>query len=91
MIETIEIEYRSGIESWGGWPDDVVNTLKLWNKRGELTFTRIGVLGKRRVFRCVTCQKWHEPASNGVAVKDGHAYCDGCLIVLARAGQLSSK
>ena len=83
-MNTIRVHARSGIEGWSGWPGDVVDTLRFWNRHSLLTFAR---LLPHRIFQCEGCHDWHEPARNGVAVYGGKAYCDGCLVVIARASE----
>lgn len=85
-MKTLKVLPKSGIESWGSWPDDVLPILTKWNKKGKLTFRRINYWREnpKVIFQCETCLEWHEPASNGVAVLNEQALCDICLIVAAR-------
>lgn len=85
-MNTLRVMPVSRIVSWKGWPDDVRERLRGWNRERALTFTRIGFWGEQHVFQCSGCSEWHEPPVNGVAVLSGNAYCDLCLIVLCRSG-----
>jgi hypothetical protein len=80
-INTIHVHPPSGITSWGGWPDDVRETLIDWNSKRDLTFR---YLDGRTIFQCEGCLGWHMPGAT-VAVYKGEAYCDFCMITIARA------
>lgn len=83
-IRTIRVRRKSGIESWAGWPENVVEALRRWNKEKRLSFRQINLWHETTIFRCEGCLEWQEPAGNGVAVLDGLAICDPCLIANAR-------
>lgn len=81
-IYPIVLKPPSGITTWNGWPADVVDTLRRWNRRGDrhsLSFSGHGV------FKCWECKAFCEPQKYGTAVLDGNQVCDECLIDLARA------
>lgn len=94
---------RSEINSWEGWPDDVRDLLRHWNKQRRLSFRggsfdwgRIGAQPRYRqggfdftqaVFRCHSCQAPCETHPSGRAELDARPYCDLCLIALAREWQ----
>jgi hypothetical protein len=71
----------SGIQSWEGWPDDVRDIIRDWNRRCGLSFVR------GRIFKCDDCGEFCEPAAHGDAVFRGTLrLCDDCVIARARAG-----
>jgi hypothetical protein len=93
-MNIIRYKPRSGIESWGAWPEDVQEILQKFNKKGKLTFARIygthPILAMFNtkldtpIFQCELCKEWHEPAKNGVAIYCDTAVCDFCMITIAR-------
>jgi len=85
MIETIHVHPPSGISSWEAWPDDVRETLFEWNRMHDLTFR---YLDGRSIFKCSGCLGWHTP-SGTVCVYKEEAYCDFCMITIARAALAS--
>jgi hypothetical protein len=77
------IKPTSGIESWVGWPADVRELLREWNRGTrdrpmKLSFYRRGI------FDCADCGVRCEPARSGVAYLNGSWLCDDCLIDRAR-------
>lgn len=97
------VKPRSEINSWEGWPDDVRDLLRHWNRQRRLSFRggsfdwgRIGVQPRysgagfdftQAVFRCTSCQAPCETHPSGRAELDLRPYCDPCLIELAREWQ----
>lgn len=84
-IYPIAIKPPSRINSWGGWPADVVATLRRWNREG-LTFQRSWF-----VFKCCDCKAFCLPHRSGVAVCNGAPLCDDCLIERARQAEGYSR
>jgi hypothetical protein len=100
-IYPVPVKPPSGINSWEGWPHDVVRVLKTWNSgqglRGPGKVTRRHHLSFRRsqtgsifephltVFKCVDCLQFCKPHGSGAAQLDGDWLCDDCLIARARA------
>lgn len=76
------------ISSWAGWPAEVHDTLRDWNRRFLLTFVRHGE------FVCTGCQRRVAPHANGNAVvrphrkAKGKPLCESCLVALARTSHL---
>jgi hypothetical protein len=94
-----DVHPPSQIGSWGAWPDDVRDTLLLWNKQRwrdaadglmqwRLSFSMAACwpMSRPRVFKCWRCKLFHEQPRYGTAIFEGRAHCDGCMIELARAG-----
>jgi len=81
LIYPVPIKPATKINGWNGWPEDVVETLRHWNRghRG-LTFSRAG-----NVFKCTDCAAFCEVHIHGGAVLNGDPLCDDCLIGRARA------
>lgn len=86
-IYPVPIKPRSAINSWDGWPEDVVGALRRWNS-GHLSFRRsaTGSLFSPvyAVFKCEDCEEFCETHPHGAAVLDGAWLCDDCLIARAR-------
>lgn len=86
-----EVHWPSKINSWEGWPDDVREVLRSWNKKGDLSFRGLwywSALGSgypAHVFKCSGCGEFHIPHKHGKAVYKGDPYCDPCMIELARS------
>lgn len=86
-IYPVPLKPKSGITCWSGWPDDVVETLRKWNRQGKLSFRG------SQVFKCIDCALFCEPQSFTAAMlrykthgkwhKLGNV-CDDCLIARAR-------
>ena len=83
-VETIDIQPRSGINTWNDWPEDVVEQLRKWNKRHQLSFRYLCPIGVRRIFKCSGCLKWNECGTSTTAIMDEKAFCDSCMIIQAR-------
>lgn len=97
------VKPRSEINGWDGWPEDVRDLLRHWNKQRRLSFRggsfdwgRIGVQPRysrgrldfsQAVFRCFKCQAPCKTHPSGRAELDSRPYCDACLIELAREWQ----
>jgi hypothetical protein len=94
------IKPKSGIVSWGGWPDDVREQIRRWNRTGKLSFLylRPSTFFGQRAHLCSECCELFEPQST-VSVFDekfvqwtglpdrvrrGRIFCDLCLIEKAR-------
>lgn len=69
------IKPATEIETWSGWPKDVVGKLLHWNKG----------LGQ---FECCGCKELCQSHKYGAAVLSGQPLCDDCLVKYAR-GQLT--
>lgn len=82
MTETIQFKVASRIKSWDGWPEDVVAALRDANKRKVLSFV---YTLPNSIFKCEACLVWHMVPGT-VAVLNGEALCDDCLIIIARSG-----
>jgi hypothetical protein len=83
-MRTLVVRPPSGIRTWADWPLDVVDVLREWNKKRDLSFVYISTGGSRVIFRCEVCELWHDPSTT-VGILRKKAVCDGCLIKLARA------
>lgn len=87
MIRRESAKPASTISDWSGWPDDVREVLRHWNRYtvGYLSFRRSYEFpGRLRTFRCGDCHELAYHHANGTAVIGGQALCDDCLIVRAR-------
>lgn len=80
------IKPLSPIKSWGGWPEDVVPVLRVWNNRRRLRFDSSGMLRVNGypVAICAECGEPYKMHSYAGATLDGKPHCDDCVIVLAR-------
>lgn len=87
-IYPVPIKPATDINTWSGWPVDVVETLRKWN-RGRLSFrrTQTGSIFEPDVatFKCVDCAQFCKAHRHGAAQLDGDWLCDDCLIARARA------
>jgi hypothetical protein len=68
------------INSWKEWPDDVVDTLLLWNHASVARLRFPYTNG----FTCSGCGHDHVANNGGDACLDGKHLCDTCLIDHAR-------
>lgn len=72
------------ISDWPGWPSDVQEVLRSWNRRHLLSFVRHGV------FICTVCHRSIQSHPNGnahlrtKAEQMGKPLCEQCLIAAAR-------
>ena len=80
----VEIKPASGIVNWAGWPDDVRDLLRGWNRGSKDRPMKLSFY-RRGLFDCADCGARCEPASSGVAFLNGRWLCDDCLISRARA------
>jgi len=85
-MRTLVVRPPSGIRTWADWPKDVVDVLREWNKKKDLSFVYISNGQSRVIFKCEVCEIWHDPGST-VGVLRKKAVCDSCLIKLARASR----
>jgi hypothetical protein len=80
-IYPVPVKPASSISTWDGWPDDVREIIRDWNRRCGLSFAGHGV------FKCWDCEEFCQAQAGGAAVfRDREALCDDCLIARARAG-----
>lgn len=76
------------IKSWGGWPDDVRDILRAWNKQRRLAFVHGGRCRINGVgyFTCeYDCKRFIRSLGYMDAKLDGRLICEDCLIEIARA------
>lgn len=92
LIRCGAVKPPSGINSWSGWPDHVVETLRRWNHTGRLSFRYL----RDRYPECAFCGERFVPQATVAVVyqsrdrnmdrqKKGRVCCDDCLIRRAEA------
>lgn len=86
-MKTLAVRPPSGIRTWDDWPTDVVEVLREWNRKKELSFIYISNGHVRVIFQCEVCEDWHTPQAT-VGVLRKRAVCDSCLIKIARARRI---
>jgi predicted RNA-binding Zn-ribbon protein involved in translation (DUF1610 family) len=74
------IFYNSKVRSWGGWPEDVVERLRAWNRNGHLSFVYLS-----RIFTCPGCGDFIDSRGSTAARFFEGLLCDDCLVFEARA------
>lgn len=84
----IAVVYDSAIKDWSGWPDDVVEVVRAWNRAHRLRFVYpheiYEALFPSCIFRCRGCSRFIDPAGSTACRLDGEVVCDDCVIDRAR-------
>jgi hypothetical protein len=73
------IVYGPRVKSWEGWPADVLETLRAWNRLRELSFPYVS-----RVFSCPFCEDYIDHRGTTCCRLNGTLICDDCLVAKAR-------
>lgn len=83
----VTVYWRSRIASWAGWPSDVVEALRTWNKDRRLRFVGMDTIGRippQPTFKCPDCERFINPSGSTAAKLDGALVCDDCVILRVR-------
>lgn len=93
LIQSGAVKPPSGINSWAGWPEHVVDTLRRWNSNGRLSFRYLDekypeckTCGLRFTRQATVAVLYRVAERNGMS-KYGHTTCDDCLIKRAEESQ----
>ena len=79
---------RSRVRSWEGWPEDVRDVLRLWNRHRRLSFQGMDVVGRippQPTFKCPDCERFINPSGSTACQLDGVLVCDDCMVTRVRA------
>lgn len=79
-IDQDGIAYGPRVKSWEGWPDDVRETLRAWNRSGALSF-----LWSQRVFQCPECARYVDNRGTTACRLGDETVCDDCIVAKARS------
>lgn len=86
-VSGVMVYADSEIKDWGGWPDDVREIIRGWNKDKRLRFVGMDIIGRnppQDSFKCPGCSRFINSSPSTSAKFDSTLICDDCLINLAR-------
>ena len=93
LVAGVPVRCDSLIKSWAGWPGDVVETIRRWNRQGRLSFVYLRAMWggyatgfEARTFKCSDCAGFFNPSGSTACRLDGALYCDDCIITRAASG-----
>jgi predicted RNA-binding Zn-ribbon protein involved in translation (DUF1610 family) len=75
----VDVWANSRILSWEGWPEDVVEIVRYWNRDKRLRFNYTSL-----TFKCPDCSRFVNAKGSTAARLDGAYVCDDCVIRRAR-------
>lgn len=89
-VSGVTLHTRSRIRSWEGWPDDVRETLRSWNRLRLLSFVGMDTIARvppQPSFKCVDCGRFINPSGSTACKLEDYLICDDCIIDRARSPQ----
>jgi hypothetical protein len=91
VIAGVPVKCQPAVRGWGGWPEDVVDTLRRWNSNSKsLSFYGMDYWGglatgfAKFSEKCTECGDFFNNSGTTACWLKNRWVCDDCIVALAR-------